>query len=163
MNKLFSRLALLLTMLGCLITLTACMDSSQQFTVISKALGQNLYSLQDQPGITIAGFSSNAHKKLFTIGLGIDRKQITGEQLEQAIHAYFMQAAAHTHMTNMEAMLKPYHIQIQELNTPNNSYPLLAEKHAEADLIEWAKEWTSSRQHKEVHSTKEHTSPLPFY
>lgn len=103
------------------------------FTEISKGMSKNLNQLNNTSGITLTGLASDPNEKLFKIGINMDMKKITPEQLKEIIESYLVTTSSFTSNKDWKSLLKPYNIRIEELS----SGKLIAEKTLNSTEIIW--------------------------
>lgn len=103
------------------------------FTEISKGMSKNLNQLNNTPGITLTGLAADPNEKLIKIGINMDMKKITPEQLKEIIELYLVNTSSFTSDQDWKSLLKPYNIRIEELSNGK----LIAEKPLNSAEIIW--------------------------
>lgn len=126
-------------LLSVILLIPGCHDGKEikQFSEIGNGLAKGITQLSKEPGISMTGFASNPDKKAFKVGIGIDHTKITSERLKQVIESYLKNAASFTTQPDPEIMLKPYNLQIEEIDKENKSTSLIAEKTSGSTRIIW--------------------------
>lgn len=109
----------------------------KQFSEIGNGLAKNINQLNKEPGITLTGFASDQNKKLFKVGIGIDHSKMTSEHLKLVVESYLNKAASYTSLHDSKILLKPYNLQIEEIDKKKNSTSLIAEKPSGSTDIIW--------------------------
>lgn len=126
-------------LLSVILLSSGCHDGQdiKQFSEIGNGLAKGITQLGKEQGINMTGFSSDPDKKIFKVGIGIDHTKITSEQLKQVVESYLKDAASFTTQPDPEIMLKPYNLQIEEIDKEKHSTSLIAEKQSGSTEIIW--------------------------
>ncbi|MCZ8513384.1 hypothetical protein O9H85_13290 [Paenibacillus filicis] len=95
---------------------------------INNGFSKNLSQLQAEQGITLTGFASDPQNGLFKIGIGIDSSKMTAVHLKEVVESYLKSVAAMTSEHDWKKLLKPYHVQIEEIGNNSSNGKLLADK-----------------------------------
>jgi hypothetical protein len=116
----------------------ACKSSSDTkvFSEINKALANNLQQLNKESGIIQSGFSSDPTKKVFKIGIAIDRNILTNKRLKQVIDTYLESSIALTSEQDWKKSMLPYTLKIEEMGNGRTDL-LLAEKQSGKTELIW--------------------------
>lgn len=126
-------------LLSVILLIPGCHDGKEikQFSEIGNGLAKGITQLSKEPGISMTGFASNPDKKIFKVGIGIDHTKITSERLKQVVESYLRNAASYTSQPDPEILLKPYKLQIEEIDKEKNSTSIIAEKPTGTTEITW--------------------------
>ena len=133
----FRNIAILLGVLCLVFFSSGCANNTEKFAEISNGFAKNINQLSKDPGIIKTGFASNPDKKLFKVGIGLDRSKITDEHLKEVIITYLKDSASFVSEQDYISMFEPYNLQIEELSKDGTSPKLIAQKLAGSNEIEW--------------------------
>lgn len=136
--KISFRYSVILLGVLCLVFFSSgCANNTKKFAEMSNGFAKNINQLSKDPGIIKTGFASNPDKKLFKIGIGLDRSKITDEHLKEVIITYLKDSASFVSEQDYINMLEPYNLQIEELSKDGTSPQLIVQKLAGSNEIEW--------------------------
>jgi len=121
----FRQTAIFLGVLALVLLSSGCANDAKNFAEISNGFTKSINQLGKESGITMTGFASDPDKKLFKIGIGIDRSIMTNERLKLVIQSYFTNATSFTSEHDPQKMLEPYNLQIDEIDTATNGSRLI--------------------------------------
>lgn len=133
----FRHTFIFLSVLALVLLSSGCANDAKKFAEISNGFAKSINQLGKESGITMTGFASDPDKKLFKIGIGIDRSIMTNERLKQVFQSYVTNAASFTSEHDPQKMLEPYNLQIDEIDKATNSSRLIAEKPSGTTVINW--------------------------
>ncbi|MDQ0888759.1 hypothetical protein QFZ81_003847 [Paenibacillus sp. V4I9] len=134
----FSKCLTFLILFSLVMLCGACKSSSDTivFSEINKALANNLQQLNKEAGIIQSGISSDPQKKVFKIGIAIDRNILTNERLKQVIDTYLESSIASTSEQDWKKLMLPYTLKIEEMENGKTDF-LLAEKQSGKTVLIW--------------------------